>query len=484
MAAPAALDSTGSIPRASSGIRRERAGRPRERQDEALHQMSQRHLPQAKEAPQHVLVQLRVVRQEQREGQEHEQHQHFESSDRIVPSSPSVLGIHRRRERPEGVVLDRPPQMGEFAHLERREGLIGRDDPEVLHSPVAPFDPIEMNVSDLQRMRHVAVPQAGNGLNVKGYAPSRINPSGFFDRTGPALEDLFGVAQDDQRLFGAFHQEMGAELFPAEANHALADVQTVPQDHVQGLLAMTLEEAAQKNLSRRKLLASILTRLKIGDRGMSAQNLEHARIASREHRAVDGRRSKRTAFGQRDLAVALLAKEHAGLLKLFTDLRLIHPWEDSPEGGVGSDQVPRGAQPLPDVLLSSEEIHLVKALAMERQTPDQEQEQRRHGDLGVLAELRKAPGLLAEMELVVAECRKVCQTGRCPLLPIVQARRKREKRSTSEPGRFEAPLTYRSGGGFTRAPRRREIQQSSERGFSLFSGAVVASHPTNYRWLE
>lgn len=112
--------------------------------------------------------------------------------------------------------------------------------------------------------------------------------------------------------------------------------------------------------------------------------------------------------------MTFLAKELAGLLKLFADLRLVHPGEDSPEGGVRGDQVPRGAQPLSDFLLASEEIHLMEALPMQRKTPDQEHEERRHGNVGVFAELRKALGLLTEMELVVAELGKVCQTGRCP----------------------------------------------------------------------
>ena len=351
------------------------------------------------------------------------------------------------------------------------------DDPEVLAAvPVGPLDPIKLDAGDFEGMGHVRVPEAGNGLNLKGHAPKEIDSPGFLDRTGPAFEHLFRIAHDDEGLFTGLHQKMSSQLFPAQPDHALGDVQTVSQDDIDRS-GVPLEEPAQESLRSRELLASIIARLQIGDGGVSAQDLQDARIAPSETRAINGRGPKRTAFGQCDLAVTLLAKEHAGLLKLFADLNLIHSWKDSPEGGVRSNQVPRGAQPLPDFLLSSEEIQLVKALAMKRQTSDQKQEQRRHRDVGVLAELRKAMGLLTEMELVVAEFGKVCQTGRYPLLSIVQARGKREKTPEPELGRNSTPANYRKRGGFARASTRSEIRQSSMRGFSLFAGARAAPRP-------
>src|SRR5579862_5423509 len=96
-------------------------------------------------------------------------------------------------------------------------------------------------------------------------------------------------------------------------------------------------------------------------------------------------------------------------------------------------------------------------------------------------ELRKAFGLLTEMELVVAESRKVCQTGRCPLLSIVRAQAKREKTPAPEPGRNLTPANYRERGGFARAAYRREIRQSTEGGFSLFSSGPAARRPAPFR---
>jgi hypothetical protein len=228
----------------------------------------------------------------------------------------------------------------------------------------------------------------------------------------------------------------------------LGDVEAVPKDDVHGSLAMTLEIPAKKRLRSRKLLASVLARFKIGDGRVASKDFEHARIAAPQGRAVDGGGTERPSFGQLDLTVSLLAKENTGLLKLFADLRLVHPWEDSPEGGVRGDQVPRGAQPLSDLLLASEEIHLMEALAMKRQTPDQEHEERRHGNVGVFAELRKALGLLTEMELVVAETGKVCQTSRCPLLSVVRARAKKETYFRPSPDGWLTPRKLLKRRGF------------------------------------
>src|SRR5258708_1879500 len=477
-AARAVLDTTRPTPSTSSGVRREGAGRRLQRQDETLHQMSQRHLPQAEGFPKDVLIQLRVGCEQQCEGQEHQQHEHFEPLSRVLASRPRVLGVHRRRERSEGVVLDGPPQMGEFAHLERREGLIGRDDPEVLAAvPVGSLDPFELHAGNFEGMGHVCVPEAGNGLYLKGHAPWEIDSPGDFDRTGPAFDDLFRIAHDDEGLFAALDQKMGAEFLPAESDQVLGDVQPVPQDHIHGPLAVTLEETPQKRFGRGQLLASVLTRFKIGDGSVGSEDFEHARIAASQSRTIDGGGPKRTSFGQRDLAMPFLAKELTGLLKLFANPILIHPWKDSPEGGVRCDQVPRGAQPLSNFLLSSEEIHLMEALAMKRQTPDQEHEERRHGNVGVFAELRKAFGLLTEMELVVSELAEVCQTGRCPLLSIVRAQAKREKTPRPEPGRNSTPANYRRRGGFASACRRNVIQQSTESAFSLFRNDPAAPRP-------
>ena len=336
--------------------------------------MSQRHAPQTEGSPKKVPVQLRVERQEQREGQEHQEHQHFESLGRILPSRPLVLGVHRCRERSEGVVLDGPPQVRQFAHLKRRESLIGRDDPEVVAVAAGgPLQPIELDVSDFQRMRRIAVPQAGNGLNVKGYAPREIDSSGFFDRSGAALEDLLCIADEDEAsfVFGGLDQEMSAQRLPTKADHPLSDVKAVPEHDVDDPRLVPLEKSAKDRFGGRKFLASVLRRLKIGHGRMSSQYLQHAGRSSSQNSAVDGAGPKGPTFGQRNLTVSVLAKEHQGLLKLFSDLTSIHPRKDSPEGGIAGDQVPRGAQPPTDLLLTSEEIDLMKAPAMERQSADQ-----------------------------------------------------------------------------------------------------------------
>jgi hypothetical protein len=119
----------------------------------------------------------------------------------------------------------------------------------------------------------------------------------------------------------------------------------------------------------------------------------------------------------------------------------------------------------------------VEALAPEREASHQEEEERGQRDPGMLPEVRESLGLLAEMELVVAEFGKVCQTGRYPLLSIVPARTKREKRVSARARTDSAPANYRKRGGFATAPPRCRIQQSTSWGFSLFAGARAAPRP-------
>src|SRR5207249_2981575 len=99
----------------------------------------------------------------------------------------------------------------------------------------------------------------------------------------------------------------------------------VPQDDVNSSWAMTLEESAKKRLRSRELFAFGVARLKIGDGGVRSENLKHARVTAGQDRAVDGGGAEGTSLGQLDLTVSFVAKEHAGLLKFFTDLILIHP---------------------------------------------------------------------------------------------------------------------------------------------------------------
>lgn len=239
-----------------------------------------------------------------------------------------------------------------------------------------PFEPIEGDVSDLQRMRHVRVPQGGNGLNVKGYAPREIDPPGFFDRTRAALEEFFCVADDDEATFilGGLDQEMSAQLLPTKMNHPLGYVEAVFQNDIDESGLVPLEGPTKDYFRRGKFLSLVLTRLKVGHRRLSPQDLQHARIASSQNRAVNRRGADGATLWQRHSAVSVLAEKRQGLLKILPDSVPIHPGKDSPEGGVGSDQVPRGAQPPTNLLLASEEIDLMEALATKRQSADQEQE--------------------------------------------------------------------------------------------------------------
>src|SRR5262252_7359819 len=166
-AAPAAKSSTAFTPLENSARWREGELSRRQRQDEAIHQVSQRRVPQTKHLPELVLIQLGVKGQDERKGQKHQEHQDLKDLRGSFPSRPDVLGVDRRRERSEGLVLNRPASMCEFAHLERGEGLIRGDDPEgLLCSFSGTFKPLELHASDLERMRALGVTKTRKRLDL------------------------------------------------------------------------------------------------------------------------------------------------------------------------------------------------------------------------------------------------------------------------------------------------------------------------------
>src|SRR5262252_4076184 len=121
---------------------------------------------------------------------------------------------------------------------------------------------------------------------------------------------------------------MRSEFPTAQVDHALSQVKAVSEHDVDESRSVALEGSLEELFTGRKLFPLIGAGFQIDDRCMSPKDLKN------------------------------FIPEHAG--------------EDSPKRGVAGDHVPRGAQPLTNSLLATEEINLVEALTPEREASDQE----------------------------------------------------------------------------------------------------------------
>jgi len=425
----------------------------------------------------------------QGERQEHQEHQDLEDRRRVLPSRPDVLGVDRRRERSEGVVLDGPPEVGQLAHLKRGEGLVGRDDPEgFLGSLVRSLEPLDSHASDLERMGRVRMPESRKGFGFVVNPTLGVYTSDALDLTGRGvslLQKQLGSLEQDKSLFlGGLDQEMSAQLGPAKIDHALGEVQPVSQDDVDEAASVLGEGALEQNFAGRQLLAAVGAGFKIDDRCMSPEDLQHRGVSPSEGRAVDGGSSKDASLGQRDLAVAFLAQKCRGLVEDFSKFIPMDPGQDPPEGGIAGDHVPIGPHPPAYLLLAPEEVDLVEAPAPKREAPHQKKNQSCQRDPGMLADVRESLGFAAKMELVVAILGKVRQTGRCPP-PFDSPSSGKERETLSARARtVEAPVTYRTGGGFVTAYQERVRGMCRKNSFSLFAGARAAPRPAPNHRLE